>query len=372
MDYVLDLSLALINCTAAALAAAAPNASGLELMGLSSSMFDVMQEGNANSTWMSYERAILGAPGVLAQLAAVTAHPYTLGEIPYYQQPWANVSFLFPNETAAGRNSTVGGLMELARAMSAAAAAQGIAGYHPRLRPSEAGYDLQLGAALASGWSVMHAALIAQLLLHARSAPLAAHVEKLFLFAADDGCCVEGGGFFGAFRPGFLREGADAADDWIPPGAPGGGGWPKAMTADKTPLPAAAAYATASALADVPSKRLAGVFVVDNSADGAASGAPSCVAFEPDPRAPPPAAAPLAVVFTTQHHFNDRVAATLLAATARPADAAVMNGLGAPLAGVLAPAAGGVRATLSIAPLPTYILLPADASATQACASLAW
>lgn len=193
MDYVHNLSLALIDCTAAALSACGANCSGIELMGLSASLFDVMQDGNGGSTYMAYEEAILATPGVLGSLAAVTAHPYTLGQVPFIEESWGNVSFLFPNETATGRNSTSAALLALAALMSAEAAAQGMPDYKPRLRPSEAGYDLELGATVSGGWAMMHAALISQLLLHMRSAPLATHVEKFFLFAAYDGCCIESG-----------------------------------------------------------------------------------------------------------------------------------------------------------------------------------
>ena len=74
LHHAQNLSLALINCTAAAIAAS-PNGTGLELMGLSSSMYDVMQDGNGGSTYMAYERAVLSSPGIVAQLQAVTAHP---------------------------------------------------------------------------------------------------------------------------------------------------------------------------------------------------------------------------------------------------------------------------------------------------------
>ena len=50
-DYMVNLSLSLINITAVAIAQS-PSAAGVRLMGLSSSMFDVKQEGNGGSTYM--------------------------------------------------------------------------------------------------------------------------------------------------------------------------------------------------------------------------------------------------------------------------------------------------------------------------------
>jgi hypothetical protein len=325
-------------------------------MGLSSSMYDVMQDGNGGSAYMAYESAVLSAPGVIADLRAVTAHPYTLGQVPFYAEPWGNVSFMFPNEKAAGRNSTVAALTALAALMVTEAEAAGIPDYRPRLHPSEAGYDLELGAVGSGGWAMMHAALISQLLIHMRSEPLAGVVEKFFLFAAYDGCCVESGGYFGVFRPGLMRTGANATSDMQPPSE-----W----TSDVVPLPAAAAYATASVLVDVPSGRLAGVWVVDNSEAG--SSLPSCVAFETDPTSSV-GAPPMAVLMTTAHHFNDRTPVTLRVVTAQPGALGLRNGLGAPLP--LATDSANLTLSLSLAALPQYLMLPRDTTAAAVCATL--
>jgi hypothetical protein len=75
MAVDVNLSLALINLTMAAIAQT-PNATGVQLVGLSSSGFDVKQEGNGGSTYGWYERTILAAPGVIQSLTAVTFHPY--------------------------------------------------------------------------------------------------------------------------------------------------------------------------------------------------------------------------------------------------------------------------------------------------------
>jgi hypothetical protein len=139
------------------------------------------------------------------------------------------------------------------------------------------------------------------------------------------------------------------------------------------PLAGAAAYATASALVDVPSGRLAGVFVVDNSAQaGEPPYAPSCVAFEADP-ASGVGAAPLVVLMTTAHHYNDATPANMTVATASPGAVVVRNGLGAPMPAAQAAAgAGSVTLALQATALPQYILLPPDATATAACRTLVW
>ena len=55
MDVVFNLSAALVNLTAAGVAASV-NGTGLPIMGCSSSMFDIMQDGNAGSSYAAYER----------------------------------------------------------------------------------------------------------------------------------------------------------------------------------------------------------------------------------------------------------------------------------------------------------------------------
>lgn len=162
-----------------------------------------------------------------------------------------------------------------------------------------------------------------------------------------------------------MRTGPDAAADSLEPTR-----WLDATL----PLPGVAAYATASVLVDVPSGRLAGVFVVDNSAQaGEPPFLPSCVAFEPD-AASPLHATPLVVVMTTAHHYNDALRATLHVATAAPPAVLVLrNGLGAPMDPAASPApGGGVDVALVITPLPQYLELPPDASAVAACRTLAW
>ena len=263
---------------------------------------------------------------------------------------------MFPNEKAAGRNSTVAALTSLAALMVAEAQAAGIPDFHPRMHPSEAGYDLELGAVESGGWAMMHAALVSHLLLHMRSAPLAGIVEKFFLFAAYDGCCIEGGGYFGVFRPGLFRTGPNATSDVQ---------YPSVWTNDVVPLPASAAYATASALVDVPSGRLAGVWVVDNSEAG--NGLPSCVAFETDPSSSV-GAPPVAALMTTAHHFNDRTSVSLHIVTTQPEALTLRNGLGAPLSLAL----DGANITLSLAALPQYLVLPHDTTAAAVCATLAY
>ncbi len=78
LAYDLTLSSALINMTAQAMAAT-PAAAGLPLYGLSASMFDVAQCGNGGTEYLSYERAVLNAPGVMRTIQAATFHPYAPG-----------------------------------------------------------------------------------------------------------------------------------------------------------------------------------------------------------------------------------------------------------------------------------------------------
>ena len=180
-------------------------------------------------------------------------------------------------------------------------------------------------------------------------------------------CCAESNGFFGVWRGAQQRSG---------PNATAAGQWPERILPALVPLPSAAAHAVASVLLDVPSGRLAGQWVIDHSADGAAAAAgsaqlpPSCVAFAPDP-ASPLAPAPLIAVFILGHHFNDRTAATLSLAAA---PARVVSGLGAPLPAQAeaAGSGGAVRLALSVAALPTYVELAQGADAVAACEGLAW
>ena len=368
--YMMNLSVALINMTAEAMAAS-PAAAGAQLVGLSSSLFDVKQEGNGGTSWMQYERAMLAAPGVVQQLSAVTAHPYAQQVwVPWTNPGWGNMSFYYFNETLSGSNSSAACLMALAAEMRAAAAAQGLTNYTPRLMPSEFGYNLLMTNSATSGWPWIHAALVAQGLVHLRSFPLASIVSKAYYFAAYDGCCAESNGYFGLWRPQQLRAGADVAS------APFAPSQPNATTDRAHPLPGAAAFATAAALIDVESGRKPGAFIVDNSAMGRFPSPttqlpPSCVAFAP---AEGSGAAPLIALFILGRSFNDRTAASMLVATTAPPSALrVVNGVGTPLGvNVSSAAAGSVSVALQIAALPQYWTLPADADPIAACASLTW
>ena len=225
------------------------------------------------------------------------------------------------------------------------------------------GYNLLADVALSEGWTFIHAALIAQGLLHLRSAPLAAVVRKAFYFAADDTCCSESSGFFGVFRAAQRREGANASQP---------GQWPQFLS-PRVPTPGAAAFATASRLVDVDARREPGVFVVDPSADGAVAppGAqlpPTCVAFAPAHGAAPAPRA-LVAIFITGHHFNDRTEAAL---TLRAPPAGVTSGVGAPLPVDAAGAPPAITLTLDVAPLPQYVELADGDDPVAACASLTW
>ena len=189
--YALNLSLALINLTMAGMAASS-NATGLQLVGLSSSSFDVKQTGNGGTEYMQYERAVLSSQGVIGALHAVSLHPYQNHVwIPWTNPGWGNFSFQFFNESAGfGTNSSTAQLLATAALMREAASAAGIADYKPVLRPSEWGYNLIMNVALSEGWALIHAALLAQGLVHLRSAPLAELVDKAFYFAASDACVL--------------------------------------------------------------------------------------------------------------------------------------------------------------------------------------
>ena len=366
LETAIDWTLASINITAAAMAASV-NGSGLLLVGLSSSMFDVKQNGNGGSAYMQYEKTVLAAPGVMAALNATSPHPYNNDVwVPWVNPGWGNLSFSYFNESVSGlaTNSSTAQILATAALMRAEAAAAGLGeDYAPALWPSEWGYNLIADVALSEGWTFIHAALVAQGLIHLRSAPLAAVVRKAFYFAADDSCCIESSGFFGLWRSAQRRTGANATQPAQKP----------QYLAPVVPLPSAAAFSAASLLVDVPSKRLAGVFVVDHSADGsvAVNGSlpPTCVAFAPDPAAPAPAALPLVALFITGHHFNDRTVATLTLATP-PVRAT--SGLGAALPLATAGAGAALTLTLTLAPLPTYVELAAGTDAAAACATLAW
>lgn len=439
-ETCIPLSLALINLTAAAMQASV-NASGLPLMGLSSSMFDMKQEGNGGSTYAYYEKAILNSPGVMQTIDGASMHPYqNLVWVPWIIQ-WANTSFQFPNETESGMasNSTIGQLLAVAELMKEAAVNAGIVSdpsdYHPVLRPSEWGYALAIPqAAAVTGWVYIHAALVAQGLIHMRSAPVAPYVQKSYYFAAYDGCCEESNTFFGLWRPSQMRSGPNAsiAPLDLQPSNLGA----------TMPLPGVPAYAVASVLLDVPSGRAPGVFVVDHSVDGASAPAgqqlpPSCVAFEgpagrdssiralryPDeyPLSEHDNAnvSSLAALMIIGHHYNDRTVANgsinvqvdipcagipttigalidndVASSALRDGGLQLVNGFGSILnfnltSAMIASVADDeacsgaadrttVRVqvlaliTFSIAPLPQYLLLPSGVTATSLCSSLTW
>ncbi len=385
-DYAVNLSLAMINLTRNAIDECGTNCSHLKLMGLSSSMFDVGQTGNGGSTYLRYEEEVTSGPGVMNTLDGFTFHTYAQGVwIPWNKAPWGNTTFYFPNESTGSwrTNSTVQEVLVMVDLLKRKAAAAGLpADYKPKLWLSEMGYNLQLKNSVGSGWTRMHGALVAQLLIHMRSAPIAEYVEKAFYFAADDGCCVESDGYFALFRPATLRLGENATSDQADPAR---------KLKDTVPLAGAATYATASAMVDVPSGRLAGVFVIDHSnqtagVHGQTPGQlplypPSCVAFEPDPQSNLKAQ-PLVVLMTTAHHYNDFTPATLTVKTGAAASSLLLrNGVGAPMA-VRSAALSGINSSahesqifsldLRITAMPQYLLLPADASATTVCQSLKW
>jgi len=373
LDYAINETLSMINITVAAVAASV-NASGLPVLGLSSSMFDVGQTGNGGTSYLFYERSIVNAPGVMKSLSGFTFHTYAQGVwVPWNQASWGNTTFFFPNETSSfPGNSTVSEILIMSDVLKEAAVAAGLpSDYEPLLWPSEMGYNLQLRVTAGSGWSVLHAALVSHLLVHMRSLPIAKWVKKAFLFAAYDGCCVESDGYFGLWRPAFLRRGVNVTSndllepsEWLP---------------QIIPLAGVAAYATASSLIDVPSGRLPGVFVIDNSAQqGLPPFLPSCVAFETDPDSPL-GASPLVVLMTTAHHFHDFLNVNMTISTSSPSDIIVRNGLGTPLS--ISPtqvvmsgtqAQATVLLQLEAVALPQYVILPKDTSASNVCATLVW
>ncbi len=332
-------------------ARASVNGSHLDVFGLPTSLFDIKQQWPGGPVFRAYEDAVLAAPGMAAAIVGVTPHPYAAETF----VPWAfagrNTSFTFFNESAnAGSftsNSSAAQLLSLADALRAAGAPL-------RMRVTEFGYALAIPTSATEGWAVVHAAATAQALIHLRSAPLAALVEKAYLFAAFDGCCEEQNSFFGAWRPAQKRMGAAALRPYTQP----------THLEDVMPLPAAAAFAATAALIDVPAGRAAGVFVVDNTAGNAPAAAlraPSCVAFE----SAAPGVGAVAAIFTTNHDPNARVAARVAFGAGAPP--ALLNGLGAPMA----LNASGAVATLAVGSLPQFLVFAAQGTtATAACASL--
>ena len=276
-------------------------------------------------------------------------------------------SFQYPNETTLelACNSTVAQLMATAALMKTEAAAAGLGpDYKPILWPSEWGYNLIQTVSHSESWIYIHAALVAQGLVHMRSYPLAEYVEKAFYFAGYDGCCAESNGFFGLWRPAQRRVGPNATQpQQQPQQIPG-----------IVPLPAVNAFSTASLLIDVPSGRLAGRFIVDHTALGAAilpgttQLPPSCVVFDTDP-ASSVNAPPLIVLYILGHHYNDRTIARVVSPVL---PLGLQSGLGVELPLVSSGDEPKVTLTLTLAGLPQYLILPLGANATAVCASLAW
>lgn len=265
-------------------------------------------------------------------------------------------------------------LLAIAALMKEEAAARGIRNYTPKLRPSEFGYTMAIPSAATEGWASIHAALVAQALLHMRSGELASYVEKAFYFAADDGCCAEENTFFGLWRPCQLRTGDDALAPYTQPQH-----LPQTM-----PLPAAAAYATAAAMVDLASGRHAGSIVIDNTAVGGYAELhggklpPTCIAFAADS-----ADTSVLAMFILGHHFNDRTDATLQVPTSSSGLAGVSgveeqflltNGLGTrlPVNATAEAAAAAITLRLSIASLPQYLTLPSTVDAAAVCSTLKW
>jgi hypothetical protein len=190
----------------------------------------------------------------------------------------------------------------------------------------------------------------------------ALQVGKAFLFAAYDGCCEEQNSFYGVWRPAQLRAGPDGTQPYTQPR-----NLPQAM-----PLPAAAAYAAAAALVDVPSLRAPGVFTVDNSEtrrDGRLY--PSCVAFESLQEG----VAPLLALFIIGHGLGDRVNATVTVPAAAAMNLTLVNGYGTPMPVLSSSnAVGSYTVQMSIAPLPQYLMLTPESgvAAASVCSTLVW
>jgi hypothetical protein len=367
LEYAINETLSMINITVAAVAASV-NASGLPVLGLSSSMFDVGQTGNGGSSYLYYERAIVNAPNVMSLLKGFTFHTYAQGVwIPWNKAPWGNTTFYYPNETSSfPGNSTVSEILIMANVLKEAAITAGLPqDYEPLLWPSEMGYNLQLKVTAGSGWSIIHAALVSHILIHMRSLPIAKWVKKAFLFAADDSCCVESDGYFGIWRPAFLRRGVNVTSNDLQE--------PSEWLSSIIPMAGVAAYATASALIDVPSGRLPGVFIIDNSnQEGIPPFLPSCIAFETDSDSII-GAPPLVVLMTTAHHFNDILFVNMTISTSIPGDILVRNGLGTPLSiNTVSLGSKAILIELEAVALPQYIILPKDTTAAQVCSSLVW
>jgi hypothetical protein len=91
---------------------------------------------------------------------------------------------------------------------------------------------------------------------------------------------------------------------------------------------------------------------------------------------------------TTAHHFNDMLPVKMsVVTTSDPSSIVVRSGLGTPLPVITTTtsqsspttqptateaAAASVTLHLEAVALPQYVILPADATATAACASLKW
>jgi hypothetical protein len=78
---------------------------------------------------------------------------------------------------------------------------------------------------------------------------------------------------------------------------------------------------------------------------------------------------------TTAHHFNDMLPVTMsVVTTSDPSSIVVRSGLGTPLTVITTTTSQSSPTTLHLeaVALPQYVILPADATATAACASLKW
>lgn len=235
---------------------------------------------------------------------------------------------------------------------------------------------MAIPSAATEGWASVHAALVAQALLHMRSGELAQYVEKAFYFAADDGCCAEENTFFGLWRPCQLRTGRNALAAYTQP----------QHLSQTMPLPAVAAYATAAAMVDLESGRHAGSIVIDNTALGGYAELhdgklpPTCIAFSADT-----ANTSVLAIFILGHHFNDRTAATLQVPVSSSGVGVLQsdgrlrltNGFGTQIALDVKTAgppetASTTTLQLLIASLPQYLVLPSTIDATAVCSTLKW